>query len=160
MDNTRGKPMDFDALQSKAASMGETDDCSVKAWAVVTGDDYDTSHYIVEDLAKRPRRGGPQWRAYLEAFRAMGYRLTLVEYASKTVVTLGREFATRRDAQYLVATGGGGHVFGIRDGRVVDWTEGRRHRIAAVWRVEYVGVDAAGFEVPEQWKYWNQFRGM
>ena len=53
------------------------------------------------------------------------------DFKSATVVTLAKELT---EGTYLVGTPG--HVLCLRDGVVHDWTEGKRHRVEDVYRVE------------------------
>lgn len=122
----------FDMLKLHSNARGENNDCTVMAWAALTGDDYDTSHYILEELASRKYRGGPNWPAYLRTFRELGHGLEpWHQFSAKTMVTLPRELSY---GQWLVACSSGRHVAALIDGKVIDWTDGRRHHIWKVWR--------------------------
>lgn len=122
----------FEALKHASNLAAEHNDCTVMAWAALTGDDYDTAHYIVADLAHRRYRGGPNWPHYLEAFKQMGHGLERWEqYSAKTITTLPREL---HYDNWLVACSGGRHVIALCGGKVIDWTEGRKHHIWKVWR--------------------------
>lgn len=146
----------FERLHEEARRHDETNDCSVKAYAVATDTDYATSHYVLAEEAKRPNRGGPAWPRYLAAFRTMGFSLRLAHHDAKTMVTLEREFACKR-GRYLVATSSGAHVAAIEHGEVIDWTQGRRHRVTAVWEV--IPEDEPEVELPACWSGRTMFRG-
>lgn len=137
--------MEFKDLVTSSKAKQESYDCTVKAWAVTTGDDYDTSHYIMADLAGRRYRKGPRMTAFLKAYQAMGYSLRLRRVTAKTMVTLERELSGTRGA-VLVITGKGRHAVGMRNGRVIDYTKGRRNRVYLVFDVVKDG--AAVIELP------------
>lgn len=126
--------MNFNDLKISSMAKQETNDCTVKAWAVTTGDDYDTAHYIMADVAGRRHRAGPRMTEFMKAYQTMGYSLRLRRVTAKTMVTLGRELAGTRGG-ILVITGKGRHAVGVLNGRVVDWTEGRRNRVYLVFDV-------------------------
>lgn len=127
----------YDELKRAGRALGETNDCSVVSWSVVTGDDYAVAHNKVSRLALRPQGNGPKWGNLIAAYLHDGWRLENVTAevrgrGGKTVTSIGRLGLPGR---HLVVVGNGSHVLGVRDGEVIDWSEGRRHRACQVWRV-------------------------
>ena len=102
----------------------DTNNCSVVAVAVSTGVAYGAAFKALEK-AGRARGKGATTGQIREALDYLGYTTrTVVEYF-KTVRTV---------TDYLPSTGNfiaytQGHVLSIRNGRVIDWTEGRRHKV-------------------------------
>lgn len=128
---------------------GERNDCSVKAVALATGTQYAKVHYEFAKQGRKQGRGTHRWQqeAVLAAF---GFELKLVhshraglswalpeeqvlknKFKAKTVTTLERELPSR--GVFLVYTRG--HMLCARGGKILDWTQGRRHQIKEVYRV-------------------------
>lgn len=123
---------EWDSMCEHAKALKETNDCTVKAISAVTGVHYVDVHAM---LAKhgRPHRKGAKKHTQYNALRDLGFVLEDVKVRSKTIRTLGREFKYR-PGNYLVWTRG--HVLAIKDGEVLDWTNGRLHRVIKVVRVK------------------------
>lgn len=114
-----------------AKLLRETKDCAVKAVTAVTGVHYIDVHGLMEANGRRHRHGTPNaiTRAVLDK---LGFATHEIKVWSKTVRSLGREFRNI-PGTYLVWTRG--HILAIKDGEVLDWTNGRLHRILKVERV-------------------------
>jgi len=138
----------YERLRQSGAKLNETNDCSVVAYAATTGTDYETAHYILADLGERREGMPPKWENYLRAFRLMGYNLELISVSAKTMITLERDPVVQSGA-YLVATCGSGHVVGVVDGQIIDWTKGRRNRIKFIWKVTQ--SESARVDMPASW---------
>lgn len=140
--------MNFELLNQETQKAGETKDCSVKAFAVVTGCSYKEAHWEMKKAGRPDRKGLPLLaqgrRVYREedmpdhnermiaALKRNGFRVQKVSCNSKTVRTLGRNI--KSDGKFLVFVRR--HVLAIKDKKVIDWTNGRCHRIQSVWKVE------------------------
>lgn len=111
-----------------AKLLHETKDCAVKAVTAVTGVHYMDVHSLMAACGRRHRKGTPNHitRAVLDR---LGFVTEEVKAWSKTVRTLGREFKGR-SGTYLVWTSR--HILAIKDGEVLDWTNGRLHRVLKV----------------------------
>jgi hypothetical protein len=125
--------MNYEDMLSASRSMNETNDCAVKAVAVVTGLPYSDTHSRMARKGREARKGTPN-AITRQVLSDLGLVATPIAVRSKTVRTLGREFKYR-SGDYLVWTSGGRHLMAIKDGKVCDWTKGRLHR---VYRVEKV----------------------
>lgn len=113
----------------------ETNDCSVKALAVTTGLPYDDCHKALEAEGRKNRKGVtmPQIRAACERLGFAMIRAERNEYSAKTMITAERDRRVAAMGRVLVNTSG--HVAGMVDGTVVDWSKGRRNRIISLYRV-------------------------
>ena len=132
----------FSKLSNETARMGETNDCSVKAVAVVTGLSYAEAHALCRQFGRRNRKGMFPIQ-YHAAIKSLGFTIEKLIAGNangstshrlmkcKTIVTLGRNLPKR--GVFLVRVRG--HVLAARAGKIHDWTEGRRHRIEAIYRV-------------------------
>ena len=122
------------ALAAESGRRNETNDCSVRALAVVTGEDYEAAHRALQAEGRRHRKGSTM-PAIAKAAKRLGYTMirgNRRDYAAKTIRTADRDRNLRRGAFMLEVRG---HVAGMIDGQIVDWTDGRLHRIKAVWEV-------------------------
>jgi hypothetical protein len=102
----------------------DKNNCSVVAVAVTTGVAYGAAFKALEK-AGRVRGRGATTGQIKEALDYLGYTTRAVVEQFKTVRTV---------TDYLPSTGNflaysPSHVLSIRNGRVIDWTEGRRHRV-------------------------------
>lgn len=114
----------------------ETNDCAVKALALATGESYEMAHYALECVGRLPRRGTSMQRIRAAA-ESLGYTWETVDhdnYSARTPVTLEREWQKRGIRGGFIVEFVG-HVAAIVDGEVLDWTQGRRHRIWDIHKV-------------------------
>jgi hypothetical protein len=139
--------MNYNNLLQESKKAGEINDCSVKAFAVVTGYSYKEAHWEMKKAGRPDRKGLPILlkgrkiyrkedipdynERMIQVLKRKGFRVRKVECNSKTVRTLGRNI--KRNGNFLVFVRG--HVLAIKDKKVIDWTEGRCHRIQSVWQV-------------------------
>ena len=125
----------FQKLCSDSRTIAETNDCAVKAVAIVCDleDDYAGVREIFRIKGRRPRRGTPPWMTK-SVLDWLGFETEDVtrRFQAKTVRTLGRE-VRYRGGTYLVHVRG--HILAVKGGKVHDWTDGRCHRITKIERV-------------------------
>jgi hypothetical protein len=125
----------WDALSVKAAAHNEHRDCTVRALTASTGLDYDVCHEAFRKLGRKNRRGVHWSPTAMKAANSVGFnmrRLLRNEYSAKTMITAERDPALRA-GRYCVLVRG--HVAALVDGQIIDWTQGRRHKIQAVYEV-------------------------
>lgn len=130
--------MDDRMMQCALASsaMGEHGDCSVRAVALTTNVPYETAHIALRVAGRRNRRGAFE-NQIIKATRSLGYTVDpkVIPKQSNgslyTAKTIGRVYPT---GNYLVYTRG--HVFALVNGSVLDWTEGKKHRVLGLQRVK------------------------
>lgn len=121
----------------------ELNDCAVIALALATGTDYAKTHATLKANGRPDRKGTP-WIASARALRDLGFRAEGItdfgrrmqngrlECRARTVASIPSDpYFTK--GTFLVNVRG--HILCVVDGQVLDWTDGRRHRIVAVWRV-------------------------
>lgn len=123
---------DWDQMCKHSKLLKEANDCTVKAITAVTGVHYVDVHSL---LAKhgRPHRKGAQKHTQYRTLKDLGFKMEHIKVKSKTVRTLGRELKNQ-PGNYLVWVKG--HVLAVKDGEVLDWTNGRLHRINMVVRIK------------------------
>tara|TARA_R110000822_G_scaffold110654_4_gene240923 strand:- start:5196 stop:5810 length:615 start_codon:yes stop_codon:yes gene_type:complete len=124
----------FSLMNEKSKLYGEINDCTVKAAAVVMATTYEDAHNMCMKAGRKFGKGMVTYQDLIPAIKQRGFRVTEISTSAKTIRTLGRVLP--RSGQFLIRVRG--HVAGVSDGRVNDWSEGRCHRILNVWRVEEV----------------------
>ena len=114
--------------------MGERNDCSVIALAASCDLSYKDAHEILRKKGRKTGKGvltheilsavtiaGKTHQNVTEIFkRNFGNTVTKIENAGLKET-------------YLVLTSG--HVLTMKDGKALDWTSGRLHRVQAVYRI-------------------------
>lgn len=128
---------DFLNLQQVSRSMGEDNDCAVKAVAIVTGLSYAEAHKRLAAKGRKARHGTPM-HMILAAVREAGKNITTVQQTSITHLYPGKHAsklhvtsyqparfpkAWKNGKTYLMLTRG--HILAVVDGTVHDWSIGR-----------------------------------
>lgn len=147
MTDSTFKTAKLEECNAESTALNETNDCTVRALAAASGASYREAHAA---LAKhgRPHRKGPKaaWAqnngrrfidcpALRKAALELGCSWKVLEptdYSAKTMTTAPRD---RRLANGRFICMVSGHVAAVVDGEVIDWTDGRRHRIKEVYQV-------------------------
>lgn len=121
--------------------------CGPVAVAAVSGASF-ADAYDACTLAGRQFRQGTHLHAIKRALELCGARISETflplqppradrwgyQHQSRyTAVTIGRALPR---GKHLAFTTNFRHVLAVIDGKVLDWTEGRRHRIDYVWTIE------------------------
>jgi len=131
--------MTFDDLRQAQVLHNETNDCSVKALAVSGNMAYAKAHKLCTQYGRKARRGmfGLQIVRMLKAeFNATLLDSDQLQRLKKAVGV--KNLTVNNLPKALKACGYGSrnvyamtcnHALGIRQGEVIDWTDGRRHRI-------------------------------
>ena len=149
----------FTRAQKRSRKWGETNDCTVIALAIATGNPYEVAHGALALRGRSFRKGVAMYQVF-QALEDLGFdrekvfeRWTLdhgTEFTEsspshqaakryrrsrwanvKTVRTLPEHLPKR--GVFLIETAS--HVFCARAGEVHDWTEGRKHRITNIHRI-------------------------
>ena len=152
----------WDAMSVKADAHGETNDCTVRALTASTGLDYDICHAQLAKQGRKNRKGCHWYTEGPKAAKALGFNMVQLdrsEYRAKTMITAERD---RRFKSGRFAVLVRGHVAGLVDGKVIDWSQGRRHRIAAVYEVTpipgFVAPVIDRSKMPAGSKTWQAFK--
>lgn len=133
-------------LSRAAEAIGETNDCTVKALAVVTGASYDAAHEALR-VAGRVYCEGASYEAQRAALRTLNHRVLRVWTPKRLLLELGskrRQLLTTLDLAgadlppLLVHMNG--HVAAFQDGIVHDWTNDRKAPILEAWEVVQNGA--------------------
>jgi|SRR6056297_1997135 len=125
---------DFQTLLADARRHGDNRCCAPIAVSVLTGKPFKTVQNWFSRLGRRKGRGTPRWMTH-QVFKDNGFSLRRCERLEKryrTVRTLERN--VNKNANLLVFTRR--HVLAVKAGEVLDWTQGRLHRIQEIYIVE------------------------
>lgn len=121
----------FGKLERDAYSIGERNDCSVKAVAITCRTNYETAHEMLASLGRRKGCGVFNY-AILKAIEALGFKVVRMDSPAKTLGTVAKHL---QRGYYLVFVRG--HVAAVHNGTIHDWTdEGSRRRVIYVWKIE------------------------
>lgn len=134
-EDIKAQTVDVPYLKTVCPEYSEVGNCTAIAMSALLDQDFDVSVYALKEFTgKAPGEFG--WEPYLRAFKLMGYQVEeTMAYRAKTVTTLERD-PLLKQGRYLVSVSGGRHAVALVDGKVIDWSEGRRHRIETIWKVE------------------------
>ena len=125
-----------EAVFSEAKALGEKNDCSVKALALSTKLSYSNAHELLRVSGRKAGKGA----ALLEienAYSLAGYDLVSITSkvkarGAKTNISFKRIDIPKSYKCIIVYSR---HVAASRGNEILDWTEGRKHRIVHVFRV-------------------------
>jgi len=124
-------------LAAKSKSFGEKNDCAVLAVAVVCNASYEEAHATLKRLGRKDGKGTPV-EVIFAAVRALGCHVTFgdrINHNGRNMqrLTVRRVGAAIPKGRWLVLCRG--HVLAVKDGEVMDWTDGRRHQARFAWQV-------------------------
>ncbi len=134
MLDTNSKAL-WDAMTVEAGKHHETNDCTVRALTASTGLSYDDCHAQLKRQGRKNRKGVHWFIEGPKAAKALGFtmrKLDRSEYRAKTMITAERD-PMLYHGNYCVLVRG--HVAALVNGKVIDWSQGRRHVIKAVYQV-------------------------
>ena len=114
---------------------GERSDCAVKAFALVFGVDYEDMHLMFKREGRR-NGNGTDTRISNNVLIKLGHPIEtkMIRGEKGQKITTGRIGQYLPEGKFLVFTSG--HMLALVDGEVLDWTEGRRHRVKYVIKIE------------------------
>lgn len=126
----------FSELCEISRNHGETMDCTVKATALACRIPYEEAHAICAEAGRKPRQGAYTHKI-ADLLEHKGYRVKRFNPRQPngsryTPKTIGKRL---NRGHYMCQVRG--HVFAVVDGKVLDWTNGRNHRIERVYKVTF-----------------------
>ena len=137
----------FLSVCEDAKSLGEYNDCTVKAIAITTGVDYKKVHDALKNVGRKDRKGATIWQMQ-RACLDLGFQMKSV--SSKAIMnkypTAGQKLkniTTNHPERFNKAWKDGknyilscrSHVAAVVDGANHDWTLGRKYRVNIVYEV-------------------------
>jgi len=123
----------WDTMATASRAHNENNDCTVKALTAATGLTYDECHHALAKQGRKPRRGCNFHTMGKRAAKELGFLMEALDwrdYDAKTCISAERDRKLAKGRYVLQVRG---HVAALVDGKVVDWSQGRRHRIRAVY---------------------------
>jgi hypothetical protein len=108
----------------------ENNDCTVKAVAIATNQPYKLVHAKLAEAGRKAGKGTYS-HVYKDVMRKMGFNVFTVHTTAKTVTTLPHHL----DPSKRYVCNVKGHALAVANGKVEDWSEGRRYRIQNVWEI-------------------------
>ena len=128
--------MNFQKVKTAQVANRETNDCSVKAVSIACDVSYSVAHKALR-LQGRPNGKGVNMLQIIRAVVSIGYSMERVVFRAKTVATIGRD-SNLYNGYYIANVRG--HVAAVVNGKVEDWTDGRRHKLLAVYKIKPVAT--------------------
>jgi hypothetical protein len=135
-----------------ATALGETNDCSVKALALVTGCTYEEAHEALRRCGRKNGQGVWVLQNMAPAARILGFRLRrmpirdrlaiIQTYPERDRVLAGitthhpRRFRRAWAAMPTMIFETSEHVAAFRDGELHDWSVNNAKRVTDLWLVE------------------------
>jgi hypothetical protein len=160
MTDTTYRTTCLDSSDRASQSKGETNDCTVKALAAAAHVHYDDAWEALNRNGRPFRKGPKAMRRVINGkrhivcpalekaanelncdFRILDHN----EYRAKTMITAARDHRLAKGDYICMVRG---HVAAVVDGSVIDWTEGRRHRITEVYELTRKTTPAERDSVP------------
>jgi len=123
---------DIKKLQKESDKLGETNDCAVTAVAAVSNLPYEYVHRVFASCGRKRRKGTP-FEVTQEVLKKLNIWTDRHRFEAQTITTMGRELPKK--GRFLVRIRR--HILAVVDGEVLDWTEGRRHRIRQAYKVSF-----------------------
>ena len=152
----------WDTMSIAAQAHRETNDCTVRCLTAVSGLPYDTCHAQLAKQGRKPRKGIHWDREAPKAAKALGLTMRVLdrsEYRAKTMKTAERD-PRLQSGRFSVLVRG--HVAGMIDGNVVDWSQGRQHRIKAIYEWTGQGTEPTPAprraDLPKGSATWRSYR--
>lgn len=154
-------PDEFDATSIKARELHETNDCAVKAVAIVTGEPYEKVHNLMWKLGRKPR-DGTSFHIIIATLRLLGWEVEC-QHRSKLYREGGlmreminsypkphnnlkkvtthhpRRFPKQWEGFPDCILGTDGHVLAFKDGEVKDWSINKSLRVIDIITIKKKG---------------------
>lgn len=111
--------------------MRENNDCAVKAVSILCDVPYKVAHKALQNEGRKNRKGSHElWIRW--AINALGFKIEDIKVSALTIATIESDMAVQKGFYFVMVRR---HIASVVNGRVEDWTRGRRHRIESVGRV-------------------------
>ena len=127
--------MYYTSMRDAAQAMNESKDCAVVAVAFACRVPYQVAHLALKANGRRSR-DGTMFHITSAAVQDLGFKVEALENIRQkngcryTPKTIGEKL---KRGYYLCRVAN--HIFAVVNGKVMDWTEGRSHRINFIYRV-------------------------
>jgi len=122
----------YERIGKASDKMGETNDCAVVAVAAVCNVPYEYAHSLFKKHGRR-NRGSTKATMISAVLKDMQVWPELIRPKAKTVKSL--KYCLPEKGRFLVWTSR--HILACVNGEIIDWTEGRLHRITKMHRISF-----------------------
>lgn len=123
--------MNYSKTVTKSNEYRENNDCSVKAVSITCDVSYTVAHKALKAQGRASRQGVTIYMIR-DAVKSLGYEMKIIPHSARTMSTIHRERSTQKGYYMALVRG---HVASIVNGKVEDWTEGRRHKVTTLFKV-------------------------
>ena len=106
-------------------------DCSVKCVSIVCDVPYMVAHKALSGQGRKTGKGAT-YNQIKGAINRLGFEYRRVDVQAKTMSTLERDGQVQRGYYFALVRG---HIASVVNGKIEDWTEGRRHKIIEVCKI-------------------------
>ena len=122
----------FDQIREDSLSLNENKDCAVRAITAISNLPYSYVHRVFYECGRRRRCSTPFY--VTEAvLRRLNIWADRIKTDAKTIRSL--KGTLPKKGRFLVRTRG--HILGCVNGEVIDWTDGRLHRIREIYKISF-----------------------
>ncbi len=138
------RPQIMATVWAASEKLHENHDCTVKAVAIVLDMDYSTVHRAFANAGRKPRKGVR--RDITErATKALGYEFKEVSRTARTAITIERD-RKLQSGRYVI--GMTHHLAAMIDGKLMDWSQGRRKKINGVFQLNRIDTPPTPPTIP------------
>lgn len=123
--------MNYYKADKASTRVCETNDCGVKAVSILCDVPYHVAHRAMKKQGRKDRKGSSYY-GIGRAIQSLGFHTALIDVSAKTMATISRDPEVQQ-GYYAVFVKQ--HIASVVNGKVEDWTQGRRHKIIQVLKV-------------------------
>jgi hypothetical protein len=123
--------MNYLKAERLSSQMRERNDCAVKAVSILCDVPYKVAHKALQNEGRKNRGGSAEFWIRC-AINALGFKIEAVQVSALTIATIESDIAVQKGFYFVMVRG---HIASIVNGRVEDWTRGRRHKVLSVRQV-------------------------
>ena len=147
------KRQQFDKLSEDPLAKKDRNNCTVMATSLLCDIPYNTAYNACRDVGRRKHNHGMTYGEVNKVIKSLGFKLEEVSTRSRAPWNGNKwtvDFEPRQPnghgytcksihkllpnkGKYLLCFRG--HVCAYVDGKVEDWTNGRKHRVTKVWKI-------------------------
>jgi len=134
--------MNYRDVELESHLHNETHDCSVKATALVCNVPYSVAHEALRKAGRENRKGAYHYQT-IGAISSLGFTAVKMVIPPQVRTIKNARLATDHRSCLVFVRG---HVAAMINGKVEDWTHGRKHRITSMYQI-FESTDLAGISL-------------
>lgn len=118
-------------IQKDSDGLNEKNDCAVKAVAIVANHPYKCTHRLFE-AGGRKHKKATAFYITKKVLKSLGCHVKRTrQFDARTIRTIKKQLPSK--GRFLIRTRD--HILAAVDGKIIDWTQGRLHRVREVYEV-------------------------